>query len=988
MKRILPFLILVASFASQTTVARADTWSPTTGSMPVARRDHTATLLTNGQVLIVGGTSTGALLYDPTTSVFSPTTGAPLYEPGQGSTATRLLDGTVLIVGGTGGQQSAQIYNPTAGTFSQTTGSPTYIHSYHTATLLPDGRVLIAGGQDENAGPKSTNLAELYDPTNRTFTLTTGVLNVDRTDHSATLLPNGKVLIAGGTQTDPLHPGYGTALSSTELFDPVYQTFTLGPNMSVARSGPMATLLPSGMVLISGWLYAAADLYDPATNTITPTGPMTTPHGAATATLLPDGQVLVAGGFTATGPVTTNSAELYDPVTGTFTATTSMSVARQEHTATLLPGSLVLVVGGYNSTTNGDLASAEFFTPTIPQPYSPIAEPLITTGGTNTYQYTSNQKPFSWSAMYPGVLTDPNLVLQPILISQDDLKALVKGTGFDGALIVPYDGTGGFGVLFRATCQDSSGNPVTCPLTTGPYDVNTSWITPSSASTISNPAFLKAPVGTNAWQNIFTAFSEADPMGGGRTCCSFSDFVFVDLGASVGSTPTIVINTPQNGAVYPLNAQEAASYSCSPSPPVVSCIGDVPNGSYVDTSSVGSKTFTVNANVNAGPAGVKTVTYQVVLAITTVTWATPAAITYGTALSGAQLNATASVAGTFAYSPTAGTVLGAGSHTLSVTLTPTDTADYSTATASVTLQVNQATPVITWTPAPIQLGYSLGAAQLDATASVSGASVPGTFTYTPPLGYVVTTSSLTLSVLFTPTDTTNYTTASMSVSLTVTPGPLASVSPSSINFGTVYLGTITTKNVTVTNQGTAPMTITDPLLSIVSGGNSKEFVALNLCPKSLAAGKSCTISVIFVAGPFYTKQTATLKVMDNAPGSPQTVALSATVINPQAHLSATSLSFGTQKVSTSSAPPKAVTLTNTGATALTINSIVIAGRNQGDFMETDSCPRSPGFLAANISCTVNVTFKPIEKGLLSASVVITDNAQNSPQHISLSGTGK
>jgi hypothetical protein len=619
-----------------------------------------------------------------------------------------------------------------------------------------------------------------------------------------------------------------------------------------------------------------------------------------------------------------------------------------------------------------------------PNGYSPIAEPLVPSGGTNPYQFSSNL--FNYKVTYPALLSPPattvDLMLQPILISQSDLGALVAGTGFQGAQLVVYDGTGGYGVLFRATCQDDTTTvPVPCPQTTAPYTHYTSWNTPSGAPTISNPALLKAPVGTNAWQNDFTAFSQTriDPTGAGHTCCGFSDFVFVDLGTSVGPAPTISISTPLASVPsvqYTVNQIVYADYSCTGSS-VVSCLGTVSSGSAIDTSSVGSKTFEVTAIVSSGLSADQTVTYQVVLATPTVSWATPAAITYGTPLSGAQLNATASVAGTFTYNPPTGTVLGAGSHTLSVTLTPTDTADYSTATASVTLQVNQATPVITWTPASIQLGYSLGAAQLDASASV-----PGTFAYTPPSGTVITTSSETLSVVFTPTDTTDYTNASMSVSLTVTPGPVASVSPPSIYFGTVYLGTITTKNVTVTNQGDAPMTITDPLLSILSGGNSKEFIAVNLCPKSLAAGKSCKISVSFLAGPFYNTQTATLKVMDNAPGSPQPVTLSATVINPQAHLSATSLSFGTQKVNTSSTA-KAVTLKNTGATALTIASIAIAGTDPLDFMQTNNCP---GTLAANAGCTVNVTFKPKAGGLRSASVVITDNAQNSPQNISLSGT--
>jgi glucuronoarabinoxylan endo-1,4-beta-xylanase len=149
----------------------------------------------------------------------------------------------------------------------------------------------------------------------------------------------------------------------------------------------------------------------------------------------------------------------------------------------------------------------------------------------------------------------------------------------------------------------------------------------------------------------------------------------------------------------------------------------------------------------------------------TIAWATPAAVTYGTALSSTQLDAKASVAGSYSYSPAAGQVLTAGTHTLSVTFTPTDTTDYDSASSSVTLTVNQATPVISWaTPASIVAGTALGGTQLDATASVAGS-----FVYSPAAGTVEGTVGTTmLSTTFTPTDTTDYTTATDKVSLTVT----------------------------------------------------------------------------------------------------------------------------------------------------------------------------------------------------------------------------
>ena len=171
----------------------------------------------------------------------------------------------------------------------------------------------------------------------------------------------------------------------------------------------------------------------------------------------------------------------------------------------------------------------------------------------------------------------------------------------------------------------------------------------------------------------------------------------------------------------------------------------------------------------------KTVTLVVNKAAPVVTWAMPAGITQGTALSAAQLNATAAgvggaaLPGTFAYTPAAGTVLGAGTQTLSVLFTPTDTTDYNTATQTTTIVVGKATPVLSWTtPAAITYGTALSATQLNATAAaVSGVSLAGTFTYTPAAGAVLAAGSQTLSVLFTPTDTTDYTTATKTVTLVV-----------------------------------------------------------------------------------------------------------------------------------------------------------------------------------------------------------------------------
>jgi hypothetical protein len=229
---------------------------------------------------------------------------------------------------------------------------------------------------------------------------------------------------------------------------------------------------------------------------------------------------------------------------------------------------------------------------------------------------------------------------------------------------------------------------------------------------------------------------------------------------------------------------------------------------------------------------------------------------------------------------------------------------------------------------------------------------------------------------------TNFTGSSANVQQSVS-GPMAQLSASSLDFGTVYVGTISTKVITLTNVGNTTMTVNDPLLSDVGGGNSIEFIALSLCPKSLPAGKSCNIYISFIAGPIYKPQTAVLRVMDSAPGSPQLVPLSATTINPQATLRPSALNFGTQSVGTYSQTH--LQLVNTGATPLLISSIGVAGSNAGDFTLTNSCPSS---LAAGGSCTMTVGFKPGNTGARTAYINVVDNAQGGPQTVPLTGKGK
>jgi Putative Ig domain/Galactose oxidase, central domain len=276
-------------------------------------------------------------------------------------TATLLPGGTVLVAGGANDQgpaavAQAEIYNPASGTFTTATAHLIDPRTNHTATLLNDGTVLLVGGQNF-ANYLAT--AEIYDPTQVTFAITAGSLITPRASHTATLLADGTVLIAGGFSTG------NAVLASAELYDPVAKTFTSVGNMHVARSNHTATLLANGKVLIAGGFDASAELYDPVAKTFSNTGSLNTARQSPSATLLPNGTVLIAGGLSG-GSTGIGSAELYDPVAGTFSFTGNLNAARGAHTATLLTDGTVLVAGGFDVTVNPDiLASAEIYNPSF-----------------------------------------------------------------------------------------------------------------------------------------------------------------------------------------------------------------------------------------------------------------------------------------------------------------------------------------------------------------------------------------------------------------------------------------------------------------------------------------------------------------------------------------------------------------------------------------------------------------------------------------------
>jgi len=305
------------------------------------------------------------------------TAAKPMTVAREQHTATTLPDGRVLVAGGfqvSGGVLSAvsttELYDPASGSWTAA-AAMTAARAAHTATVLPSGKVLVVGGESQ-AGIALAS-AELYDPAT-THWSSAGQLQTGRYAHAAVELTSGKVLVVGGRAST------SGPVASTELYDPATNSWSTGPNLSVGRSDLTATLLDDGRILVAGGDGSAStttqplnvvDLIDPQGRAATRAVNMATGRAGHTATLLVDGRVLVTGG-TGGSP----RAEVYAPALGTWSQAAAPAAARRFHTAVLLPSGQVLVAGGADSAA---LASAEAYNPT-----------------TNTWTPTPNMSATRW----------------------------------------------------------------------------------------------------------------------------------------------------------------------------------------------------------------------------------------------------------------------------------------------------------------------------------------------------------------------------------------------------------------------------------------------------------------------------------------------------------------------------------------------------------------------------------------------------------------
>lgn len=374
----------VAFLLALTADLQAQQWS-SASALSTPRTLHTATQLTNGKVLVVGGyipnpnrMTASVELYDPATGQWSAT--GNLITARGNHIAVRLLNGKVLVAGGNPDAfitrtNTAELYDPATGAWSPA-GNLNVARQTARVTLLADGRVLVSGGLAQIGSVGSVaETAEIYDPFSNVWTPAAS-MNAKRVLHSLTLLPNGRVLVVGGTAT--LN---GPLLQITaELYDPAANSWTPISELATPRFSHRATLLTNGKVLIASGantgnsLTTSAELYDPTTGQWSATGNLITARTDHTLTPLANGKVLATSGSSVT--VKLKSAELYDPANGTWTPSGELSVGRANHMTVLLPNGKVLTVAG-----SGDAGAGNPFSST--ELYDSGEQVVATVSGAN-----------------------------------------------------------------------------------------------------------------------------------------------------------------------------------------------------------------------------------------------------------------------------------------------------------------------------------------------------------------------------------------------------------------------------------------------------------------------------------------------------------------------------------------------------------------------------------------------------------------------------
>jgi N-acetylneuraminic acid mutarotase len=378
-RRTTGMVVLAVTLALAAAGGAQAAWSGVDG-LGTGRYNHTATVLQDGRVLVAGGYDNKPLatarIYDPAAGAWSDA--ASMKVARQGQAAVRLQSGKVLVAGGyaadesadspSGYTRTAEVYDPESNTWSRTAHDMSTGRFQPTMTLLEDGRVLVAGGSgdivdgDGIRGAVALSSAEIYDPATDSWS-DAAPMSAAREGHDATLLPSGKVLVAGGYAD-----GKGE-LASAELYDPEADSWSATGDLAQARDAATMTTLPNDDVLVAGGdggeghALASAEIYDASAGEWHGAANLAGPRQSAAATLMKDGSVLVTGGEDARLGTVLSTAERYDPDTDQWSDAGAMTVARKQHTLTALADGRVLVVGGNEGGFDVGIAGVDRFGP-------------------------------------------------------------------------------------------------------------------------------------------------------------------------------------------------------------------------------------------------------------------------------------------------------------------------------------------------------------------------------------------------------------------------------------------------------------------------------------------------------------------------------------------------------------------------------------------------------------------------------------------------
>lgn len=364
-----------------------------------SRTSHASSTLGNGKILFSGGFLGNiplktCILFDPATGTLTQTgdlnTGRALHQ------AVVLADGRVLAVGGVTHPTnnsiltSAELYDPATGTWTNT-GSVALARAKSVAVLMSTGKVLLTGGQTDRQNSIQTRATEVYDPATGLWSAAPDMQD-PRVGHDAIELSNGKILVAGGYcgPSNCANPANVSYSIDSELFDPVTETWSLGPSLSTAHYGIKLIGLQNGKILIAGgYGVVQSELYDPVANAWSITGSVSNQRMNYTLGLYPDGKALLLGGYTGSGLPTTLilPVEIYDPDLGTWSQLGSLSPGRFHHSQNLLPDGRVLVFGGDGGSKESSAYNVRSILEyTFYTRYAPIA--LTASGGTAPYTFS------------------------------------------------------------------------------------------------------------------------------------------------------------------------------------------------------------------------------------------------------------------------------------------------------------------------------------------------------------------------------------------------------------------------------------------------------------------------------------------------------------------------------------------------------------------------------------------------------------------------